>query len=238
MTIRIFLLLLFAMEVSLFAAREWDGTSANYAGASSLLCTPPFTVVAFFKVDDVTTRRSLLVCGSTANAHGYKLELRGDIGGDPVRAESAGPASCFQSAGTSTGYSASTWHVAGATWNTDADRRVYLDGGSKGTNTNSCVPSVNNTRIGVHENIGGIERIFDGLIDRICIWTVALTDDEHAAVARARSCRGVRPGSLTQIIPMLRATSPLLNLGRTGTSFTVTGSLPRAADRYPASESF
>jgi len=77
---------------------------------------------------------------------------------------------------TSTGYSTGTWHHFLGVFASSTDRRVYIDGGSKGTDSTSIVPAF----------IGGVTKIslaaegasngIDGDIAEVGVWSVALSD--------------------------------------------------------------
>jgi hypothetical protein len=83
---------------------------------------------------------------------------------------------------------------------------VYLDGGSKGTNTNSVVPSnFDRTQIGFAA--GGTSAL-DGRLAEVAFWDIALSDAEVAMLALGYAPSLVRPDSLIHYWPLLSTTDP------------------------------
>ena len=106
---------------------------------------------------------------------------------------------------TSSKYSANVWqHVCGV-WAASNDRRVFLNGGGKGTDTTDLsltAPS--------RTSIGRVGRLtpagyFSGRICEVGFWNVGLSDDEVAILAKGFSPLFVRPENLVAYYPLVRS---------------------------------
>ena len=101
---------------------------------------------------------------------------------------------------------AGTWHhVCGVAVST-TDRRCFLDGGNKGTNTTSKGdPTVTETAIGSRTSTNDF---FDGKLAEIAIWNIALTDAQVLMLARRVSPLSIRPDALVHYWPLYGVGSP------------------------------
>jgi len=191
-------------------ARLFDDASDQYLYNGTQVTGMPFTMACWFNSNDITINQSLMTMSSEDDSgwHGLWLSLAGAQVGDYIQAAAYAGAG-VKLAKTSTGYSADTWHHACGIFASATDRRAYIDGGSKGTNTDSCTPlSINNTVIGTTYYFTGAinesEAPFSGAIAGAAIWNVALTDAEVASLATGVSPRSVRPESLVFYAPLWR----------------------------------
>ena len=169
--------------------------------AAAVVSSPPFTLAcrfystrpfyqALLTINDPDTNRTfqalwLDVAGS------YRLEMRSSSGASSASAASA------------TTWSTSTWHSAMGVVATNTDRRVYLDGGNKGTNSsNHPVVGLSHTQFGV--NWDGVNPIYEfgGQAAELAIWNAALTDDEAAGHGTGLSPLMIRPTSLVAYWPL------------------------------------
>jgi hypothetical protein len=180
-----------------------DGSNEYLEIDSSPVASEPFTLACWFYSDNIADRQSLICLADKDVADNYhSLRANGTGAGDPISALSYDGDS--ERASTSTGYSANTWHHACGVWAADNDRRAYIDGGSKGTNSNN-------------QNVSGIDRIsigrngdstpanyMSGRIAEAAIWSAALTDAEVAILAKGYSPLFVRPQSLVAYWPLIR----------------------------------
>lgn len=186
-------------------ARLFDDASTEYlAVASAVVATTPLSMACWFNSDNAAARNVLMCVGDT-NAVNYQLlEANGTASGDPVAVWSnAGGAA--SSAVTTSGYTAGTWHHACGVFSADNARAVYIDGGSKGTeSTNRAVSGLDTTAVGARYSNGAFDRYTSGMIAEAAVWSAALTDAEVAILALGVSPLLVRPESLVFYAPLIR----------------------------------
>ena len=90
-----------------------------------------------------------------------------------------------------------------------SERRMYLNGGNKGTGAGvASAQVVNSTAIGAQHASGSFVNFHSGLIWEVGIWNVALTDEEVAALSRKTSPDQIRPQALVGYWPLLGSDSP------------------------------
>lgn len=186
-------------------ARSFNDASNQYLEVDSAVLTDePITMACQFKSDDATTFQTLMsIADKDVNTKWHKLILRGDMTGDPIHAGSwDGATSGF--AITTWPYAAHVWHHACGVFAADNDRRVYIDGGSKGTNSNNVnVINLDTTAIGrLCRSSGG--QCMSGVIAEAAIWNVALTDDEVKSLSKGFTPLLVRPQNLVAYWPLIR----------------------------------
>jgi len=91
-------------------------------------------------------------------------------------------------------------------WAATNDRRSYIDGASKGTNTTNVVVSNSSLLVGCDYGWAAREAYFSGSIAEVGVWNVALTDAEAAILAKGYSPLLIRPQSLVAYYPLIRDT--------------------------------
>jgi hypothetical protein len=183
-------------------AYDFNGTSQYLSMASAPANATPLTLACWFNSDSTTTNQRL--CGVYFDASNYfDLGIRGADAGDPVAAvvNSAGSA---QIVGTTTGYSANTWHHACGVFTSSSSRTAYIDGGNSATGTTNLIPSsATFSLIGAFGN--PFQRLYlNGRIAEVGIWNAALTAAEIASLAKGMTCDKVRPQSLVFYAPLVR----------------------------------
>ena len=208
-------------------ARAFVGASLQYLEvAAAVLTAVPFTMACWVNPASTATNESLLsLAKSTDTVHRHDLRI--NAGGSLSAATNAGSLVIA----TTTGGTLSTgsWSHACGVWSANNARAVYLNGGSKGTDTGSQTPTgMDRTGIGRLSNSTG-QNYLTGTIAEAAIWNVALTDAEVALLALGVSPLLVRPGSLVAYWPLIGRFSPEVDV-RGGNSATVTGAT--AADHY------
>jgi len=158
--------------------------------------TFPCTMAIWFNSNDDTIEQNLIVIADKdVEKHWIVLGIKGDIEGNPVRARTRS-GSGSDSAATSTGYAANTWHHALGTFASSTDRKAYIDGGSEGTNTGSSDPAgLDRLSIG---RVGDSTPTdyFSGLLAEAAIWNVILTAAEITILPLGFSPKVIRPQSL------------------------------------------
>lgn len=167
----------------------------------------------------------------------------GGITGDPIRLSAVNSSGTGGDPDTTTGYTVGVWHHACGVWASSTSRSVYIDGGSKGSNTDSILLSgFSRTNISTRWVSNARGAFFDGCIAEPAIWDVALTDDEVASLARGFSPDQIRPQSLVSYWPIIGRHSPEIDVFG-GFNLTVSGAtqaehprvfLPRKLVSVPA----
>lgn len=171
-------------------AIEFDDASSEYLHASSLIVSPPFSVSAWFYVDDDDTEQRLFsLYGTGANRHECRLNA------GPLRTISAVSSTLTEaSAVTDNGFGLSAWHHG--LWSLDSGRRTAtLDGGTTAVNTDARAANVANS------SVAGPSLLMSGRIAELAIWDVDLSLAEDwgpvkASLAKGFSPLAVRPASL------------------------------------------
>jgi len=190
-------------------SRSFNGSSdyARYGGA--VVSAYPFTMACWALPDNTTANHTLIWVGNSAVSNQYfELSIRGADGGDPVAAIARN--TVYTSATTSTGFSSSAWNHCCGVWTNSFSRDAYLNGGGKGSNTESVSATglgANRTTVGRSDDSTPGDNIA-GLIAHPCIWNVALTEAEIKSLARGAHPLTVRPASIVSYWPLYGNGSP------------------------------
>ncbi len=197
-----------------------------YAGV--IVSAVPFTVAAWartsvtgvtqqiFCIDKIgdTTQRFSMTCDS-----GAKVEALATDTGTPSAAI------------TTNNFTANTWFHACGVWASATDRRAFLDGGSKGTQSTSVTPAaLDRTTIGFL--IGGSSPWGNGGtgdLAEVAIYNIALSDADVASLAVGVSPLLIHPEALVAYWPILGAYSPENNLKSNTTTMAIQGTLTQSA---------
>ncbi len=172
-----------------------DGSSQSLSVDATPITAAPLSISAWFKAD-VLQADDILVSIPDKDVADQFFAL--GIGWDDFGAQGAN--SVLQAivrngsrvyAQTSTSYTALTWHHACAVFATTTDRRVFLDGGGKGTNTTGLTPAnVDRIAIGVLGDSTPTDYM-DGKIALVVLRNVALSDAEVAEEAAETTLAGI-----------------------------------------------
>jgi hypothetical protein len=160
----------------------------------------PITLACGFIANNITASTILLNIGD-GNTSRLDLIAGGGVAGDPIVAQTITAAGGASNAASTTGYRAGIWHYGHAVFAAANDRRAFLNGGGKGTQTTSRVLSTpDRVLIGSRYSGGGVLGSFhDGILAEAAIWNVALSDAEVAysnwLFTQGRSQREVRGDS-------------------------------------------
>jgi len=208
-------------------SRTFDGTTSNYLSAASAVATAaPLTWAGFFNSSSATVGQCIAAVtdNASANFDEFRVEIRGDVAADPVRAAIVA-AGTTVSADTGT-YSTGVWGHAGAVFASSTSRTPYFGGAAGTTNTTSSTPSgITHTSIGVIIR-PALPLPFNGSIAEVGAWNVALTTFEVAALSHGCSPLLVRPTALIGYWPLFGGYSTAgetswiagsVNLAETGT---------------------
>jgi hypothetical protein len=212
-------------------ARSFNGTADYLAHAVAVVSDEPLTMVCWFRSASFSAVRTLMSVGINSGSSSHRWNLRTET----TRAVEAGAFGAAFGVAVSTNLSRlGHWHHACGVFAADADRRVYLDGSSKGTNTTSVtVVGPDTTAIGMRYGLGTPGGFWDGLIAEAAIWNVALDDGEAALLAQGYSPLLIRPASLVSYWPLVGQYSPDEIDLKGRFDATVVGAKPAIADHPP-----
>lgn len=197
-------------------AYDYDGIDDNWDLGSALTTTLPISVALLFWADIDTDDMTIFEIGNSAASSNYiaRVQLRGSSALNEIRAISANTAARI--AGTSTGFTANAWQHALAVFAAADDRRIYLNGGGKGTNATSVSPTgQDGTRLG--DRPATTTQPHNGRLAELCVWNVALSDGEAALLGAGPPwlCpRLIRPEAIIHYRSMIRDVNhPYLGAG-------------------------
>jgi len=153
-----------------------DSAGEEYVVAEAQTITAkPVTISAWVKSTTIAISQTVVCLLKWATQDEYLLlQLRGAVAGDPAAALEY--ATAWKLAESSTGYTVNTWHHIAATFVSSTERSVWIDGGSKITNTdeqNVNFTLLDRIYIGAHKVDSGF---FDGKLAEVAIWNAELTD--------------------------------------------------------------
>jgi hypothetical protein len=162
-----------------------DGSNEGFRVDSTPVTAAPLTMCCWFQTDDLGNEGCLLWIGDKdVNGHGWQLIANGAVGGDPIQFVALPDSG---TAATSSGMSLNTWHHAAAVTSSATSRDVFIDGGSKGSDTTSSVPAGSDRfAIGFRARSSPV-LYHSGLIAEAAVWNVALTEAEIAWLAKGYS---------------------------------------------------
>lgn len=206
-------------------ARFFNDASSQYVENTSPTVTgPPFTMACFYLSDDSTVSQTLMSLANSATTNQFYwmviVATSKVIRGQAVTGAGAG------NADTSAGGNINVVnHAAYREEDTSASRASFLNGSSKGTNTDSRSPTgINRYSVG-RLAISSPSNYHSGMIAWPAIWNVALTDGEIAALAKGAHPREVRGSNLIDFRPFGIA-SPEIEATRNSPPMTVVGAKP------------
>jgi hypothetical protein len=167
-------------------ARVFASASSQYLEVDSTPVTgTPITFACCIKPGSATANDVVFWIGDKdAGNEAWMLLTEGGNAGPPadpirlfVRTASGGA-----NARTTTGYTVGKWHHICAVMTSPGSRAVYIDGGSKGTDTVSKTPAgVDRVSLG-RQGDSSPGNYFEGSMTYAAIWNAALTDAEVASL--------------------------------------------------------
>lgn len=206
-------------------ARLFDDASSHYLEATSWgTVAAPVTLACWFYSDDLAVQETLVGIGRTgASGESFELRAGAAAAGNNVEARAKSGA-VAASAKSTTAFSLNTWSHACAVFASSTDRRAFLEGGGKGTNTGSKTPaSLDVLNVGCVNEGGARSNFMSGRIAEVAVWSAAVSDAEVAALARGVCPLRVLPGSLVGYWPLLGLDSPEPDRTVNAKALTVTG---------------
>lgn len=189
-------------------ARLFDDANNEYLEAAAAAATAaPLTISAWCYVDDDTRGN----CGASLHdGNGEDAFYFYAHSDNKVRAYTKEGGGTYDYAATSTTFAADTWFHACAVYAAVDDRAAYLNGGGKGTSSDTVEPAgINTTTVG---DLGSGFSMYSGRLAEVAIWNVALTDAEVSILADGYSPLLIRPESLVGYWPTIGRHSPEIDL--------------------------
>jgi hypothetical protein len=213
------------------ARRGWSSTNfLRYSGG--VATATPVTLCAWAKTSVTGTQQRLLGLFNSASGAGLNQFSLAVSTGNAVRAQTGDGASS-NAADSSTTISANTWFHACGVFASPTDRRAFLNGAGKGTETTSRTPSgINRTAAGLQDNTAASQPwapAGTGDIAEAAAWNIALSDTDVAALATGVSPLLIHPEALVGYWPIIGNNSPENNLLSNTSTLSVQGSLSASA---------
>lgn len=178
---------------------------------NGILTAAPISVSGWARTDaDVTVCPFYLGDKDTNNEY-FCLIAYDVAGGNIIRALTRSVAGGVTFADSSTTITQGTWFHFLAVFAAANDRRVYLNGGGKGTDNGNVTPAgVDRFAIGVFAQ-PSIGYYMSGDIAEVAIWNTALTDDDALVLAEGISPLLVKSQSLVGYWPLIRGLNDRIN---------------------------
>lgn len=202
-------------------ARLFNDASTEYLKVEqAVLSGVPISISIWFRRDaDIEcVLFSLVDKDSDVNAFFIQCLASGDSNQVRVLTRDSGG---YGIATTSTGTTDNVWQHVLAVFAANNDRRVYLNGGGKGTNATARTPAnMDRTAIGYWARMSPLQ-YFSGDIAEVAIWNGILTDADAASLAKGFSPRLVQPNNLAAHWNLIRGLNDNVggyNLTASGTS--------------------
>ncbi len=196
----------------------------------------PFTIACWFYFTGSTGNDNCLVQiqDDGVAAHNFRI---GKTTAEAIQMRVAAGTGTNESAITSTTITANTWQHACGVVHSTTDRRVFLDGGGKGTNTLDRTPAnLDSIDIG-NEGDSSPGDNWIGRIAEVVIWNVALSDAEVAQIATGIPQWRVRPADVVAYYPLFGNADPEVDLSGNGNNLTLFNT-PGVASHPPVSLPF
>jgi hypothetical protein len=215
-------------------ARTFVKTSSqSLVNLNAVATAVPITIAAWFNAVDFTNRvniAGIFNSGNTRDEWSLGLQLTTGKILATVGVNGLGTTDAVSTTAPTTG----TWAHGAAVFSASNARAAYLNGASKGTDTNSGTPTgADTTRISWNVVSPGTQ-YFNGQIAEVAIWTAALNDAEIAALASGIAPPYIRPASLVGYWPIWGLHSPEIDLTANNRQMTLNNA-PAYANHAPVS---
>jgi hypothetical protein len=178
----ILVLAILAVAGTVYASRTFDGNSDWFAKAGlSRVLNFPFSMSVWVKSTSDSTSQTAVFYGRTdAYDRMYLIGLSGTYTPDSPFIYARKQATSSSDV-TSTGYSTGTWYNVIGVFLADNTRKVYVNGGSVGTDANAVVIGEAGTSWSLalgRANDSSPSGYFTGTIAEVGVWSIALGDDD------------------------------------------------------------
>jgi len=179
-----------------------DGVPEHLIRAEVVDATPPLAFVCWFNTNDLGVHQCLISNSDEAGANNYRSLQIVITTGTLYAVDYATGAGIAES---TSGVTINTWHHACAIFVSATDRRVLLDGGSKGTNATDITPiNLDNTCIGRRYQATPVFPM-SGMIAEAAIYDLSAypgaTDSDKADYFEANVLPGLAAGEIPDTYP-------------------------------------
>ncbi len=198
-------------------------SSSNYFTTNTGSNAFPISISLWFRTTSVSAIQMPFhwgIGGSGSFANSFGIFIRGDLSGDLIQAFTY-DSGAGSFATTSTGYTSGQWHHALAVFAAVNDRRIYIDGGGKGTEGTSRTPAGHNLIILGIDLTGTYPVVGD--IAEVSLWGSALTDADAVTLAAGAPALSVSPSTILANRPMPERESGGLRSSLSAIAWTETG---------------
>lgn len=181
----------------------FDSASSEYLEwYTAPVSAPAFTICAWIKTSNLTNNQAIVqIQDKDLPDKRHRIAFRGATAGDPVQVYSQSDAPNGLAEST-TGLSSATWHCVVGVFTGNANRTIYLDGGSSASNTTSIAPTgMDSISIGRNGDSTPSE-YFDGKIAEVCVWNSALSPADIASLAAGERPSAISPANIKFYAPL------------------------------------
>lgn len=181
-------------------ARLFDDGGSDYLFNNSVIGgTPPFSVSAWFRCDDVPVSDDSMIWSLSDNATTNNYFALGINGDNQVELKVAA-GTTYRATG-SISITQDKWHHICGIITTTELRDVYLDGADKDSDTVDIDPSATLDQTGIGARYrSNLSEFFSGDIAEVAVWgNAALSIDEITSLAKSFSPLFVRPQNLLSL---------------------------------------
>lgn len=184
---------------------DFDGSGSANLNVATPITALPFTMMAWFKVDNTTSGHTLVCLGNATDSEIMRLGASGDVASDPVMFRATNSGGSNANITTSTGFTASTWrHACAVATSTNTVRHVYLDGAGKVSSSSNIrdITAATRIAIGAQYQAGVYGADTEGKIAHVALWNIALSDAEVASLAGGANPLAVQAANLVAYWPL------------------------------------
>jgi len=190
-------------------------STSNYVRILTALSSGQPLTLAAWVYSTSTATQNIIVNNAPTNASSVGIALSGS---SVIAYTNSAVAT------TTSNYSINQWQHICAVFASTTNRSVFLNGGSKGTNTAlQATVGLDRTNIGVFGSGTTVGDPLIGQIAEVGIWNVALEDSEVASLFKGFTPAQIRPQSLVAYLPLIRTNQDIK-----GNEWTTVGSLTAA----------
>lgn len=168
----------------------------------ALLSAAPITISAWVRPTSVANLTEILSICSADSGNYFSLRLNANQIQAVARSNTSRTATSTQVLSTN------TWYHVCAVFASSSSRAAYVNGGNKGTNTQSSTPSV----VGGETTLAGLGGssngdYYSGDIAELAIWNVALSDAQVLMLSLGLEPTFVAPSNIAAYLPLLNHSS-------------------------------
>jgi hypothetical protein len=210
-------------------SRSFNGSSDFAEKASAVISAAPLTMCCWFN-SSVNALQTLMCISAPSTQDCFTIDLRGDLGGTPIRCSTNQNLVAFGSVNSTGPYSLNTWQHACAVFSSTSSRTIYLNGGNSASDATTVTPGgLTSTDVGC-SNFSPQARFTTGMVAHAAVWSVALTPAQVTSLASGWMPAKIAPTSLVAYWPLYGLASPETDLSGAGNSLTLTGTARGSTD--------